>query len=78
MVHAPIDQHEFYRQVFENAVTVPGATVEQLAELSAMHNVILSIGVTEKARTSTGSMWNTNLIFGSNGALPKEIGRDLG
>ena len=69
MVHAPIDQHEFYRQVFENAVTVPGATVEQLAELSAMHNVILSIGVTEKARTSTASMWNTNLIFGSNGAL---------
>ena len=69
MVQAPIDQHQFYKRLFENAETVPGATVSQLAELSAKHNIILSVGVTEKAQTSTGSMWNSNLIFGPNGSL---------
>ncbi|HTT06827.1 MAG TPA: carbon-nitrogen hydrolase family protein [Steroidobacteraceae bacterium] len=69
MLHAPIDQHVFYRRLFDNALAVPGPQVEQLGEIARRHGVVLSVGVTEKGAISMGAMWNTNLLFDSDGRL---------
>jgi nitrilase/aliphatic nitrilase len=69
MLYAPIDQHAFYRRLFDNAIVVPGAHVEQLGEIARRHRVVLSVGVTEKGSISMGAMWNTNLLFGADGKL---------
>jgi nitrilase len=69
MLYAPVDQHAFYRRLFENAVEVPGPQVEQLGEIARRHGVVLSVGVTEKGPVSMGAMWNTNLIFSTDGRL---------
>src|SRR5499427_1112669 len=63
MLYAPVDQHAFYRRLFEHAVEVPGPQVEQLGDIARHHRVILSVGVTEKGSVSMGAMWNTNLLF---------------
>ena len=69
LVYAPIDQHRFYRRLFDNAVEVPGPHTDQLAEIARRHQVVLSVGVTEKGRVSMGAMWNTNLLFDADGRL---------
>src|SRR6266536_4547513 len=69
MLYAPVDQHAFYRRLFENAIEVPGPQVEQLGEIARRHGVVLSVGVTEKGPVSMGAMWNTNLIFSTDGRL---------
>jgi len=69
ILYAPIDQHAFYRQLFDNAVSIPGPHFEKLAQIARTYNVFLSIGVTEKGHISMGAMWNTNLLFDRSGKL---------
>lgn len=69
MLYAPIDQHAFYRRLFDNAVEIPGPQIEQLAAIARRHGVVLSVGVTEKGSVSMGAMWNTNLLFNADGRL---------
>ena len=69
LIYAPIDQHGFCRRMFENAVEVPGPHSRRLGEIAKRHGVILSVGVTEKAPGSMGTLWNTNLLFGRDGEL---------
>jgi predicted amidohydrolase len=69
MLYAPVDQHAFYRRLFEHAVEVPGPYVEQLGDIARRQRVILSVGVTEKGSVSVGAMWNTNLLFDADGRL---------
>jgi nitrilase len=68
-VLAPIDQHAFYRRLFANAVTVPGPEVTALAGIARRHHVTLSVGITEKAPQTMGTMWNSNLMFDPAGTL---------
>src|SRR6516164_5770515 len=69
MLYAPIDQHAFYRRLFDNALEVPGPQVEQLSDIARRNHVVLSVGVTEKGSVSMGAMWNTNLLFDADGRL---------
>jgi nitrilase len=69
MLYAPVEQHAFYRRLFENAVEIPGPQIEQLGAIARRHGVVLSVGVTEKGPVSMGAMWNTNLIFDADGRL---------
>lgn len=69
LIYAPIDQHGFYRRLFENSVEVPGPHTKRLGEIAKRYRVILSVGITEKAPASMGTLWNTNLLFDRNGTL---------
>jgi nitrilase/aliphatic nitrilase len=69
LVLAPVDQHPFFRALYENAVLVPGPQTERLADLARRHGVHLSIGVTERSPVSMGALYNTNLLFGPDGRL---------
>ena len=69
LIYAPMDQHAFFRRLFDNAVQVPGPHTRRLSEIAKRHRVLLSVGITEKGAISMGAMWNTNLLFGRDGAL---------
>lgn len=69
LLYAPVDQHRFFRRMFDSAVEVPGPHVDQLAEIARHHGVFLSVGVTEKGPISMGAMYNTNLLFNPDGRL---------
>jgi nitrilase/aliphatic nitrilase len=68
-VYPPIDQHEFYRRLYDNAVTIPGSTFTRLSNIAKEYEIFLSAGVTEKSETGMGTMWNTNLLFDRKGKL---------
>jgi nitrilase len=69
LIYAPLDQHAWFRRLFDNAVQVPGPHTGKLSEIAKRHRVILSVGVTEKGPVSMGALWNTNLLFGRDGTL---------
>jgi len=69
LIYAPMDQHGFFRRLFENAVQVPGPHTRRLSEIAKRHRVILSVGITEKGSISMGALWNTNLLFDRDGTL---------
>jgi nitrilase len=69
LVLAPVDQHPFFRALYEHALPVPGPQTERLADLARRHGVHLSVGVTERSPVSMGALYNTNLLFGPDGRL---------
>jgi nitrilase len=69
LIYAPMDQHAFFRELFDNAVQVPGPHTRRLSEIAKRHQVVLSVGITEKGAISMGALWNTNLLFDRDGTL---------
>lgn len=69
LVLAPIDQHGLFKALAQNAITVPGPHVERLAGVARRHEIILSVGITERSTTSLGCLWNSNLVFDRTGRL---------
>jgi predicted amidohydrolase len=68
-VLAPLDQHPFFRALYEHAVPVPSAHTERLAAIARREGVFLSVGVTERSLVSMGALYNTNLLFAPTGEL---------
>jgi len=69
ILHAPIDQHDYYKRLFENAVLVPSARTRKLGEIARSNEIFLSVGCTEKSDYSMGAMWCTQLFFDKRGRL---------
>lgn len=69
LVLAPTLQHELTTQLYEQAVDVPGPTIDALGEIAAANEVVLSVGITERSTRSVGTMWNANVVFGADGSL---------
>ncbi|MEM0101339.1 MAG: carbon-nitrogen hydrolase family protein [Candidatus Methanomethyliaceae archaeon] len=68
-IYPPMDQHEFYKRLFDNALTIPSDNFNRISNIAKENEVFLSVGVTEKSITSMGTMWNTNLLFDKSGKL---------
>ena len=69
ILHAPIDQHDYYKRLFENAVLVPSARTRKLGEIARANSIFMSVGCTEKSDYSMGAMWCTQLLFDPRGKL---------
>jgi predicted amidohydrolase len=68
--HAP--SKRAYSRLLENSVVVPGPATERLSEAARRHRMVVVMGVHERTGAGRGSLYNTQLIFGPDGAL---IGR---
>jgi nitrilase/aliphatic nitrilase len=69
ILHAPIDQHDYYKRLFENSVLVPSPQTRKLGEIAHANEIFLSVGCTEKSDYSMGAMWCTQLLFDKTGKL---------
>ena len=67
--HAPT-KHVFARLV-ENSVVVPSSHTEALSSLAKEFGIALSIGINERVKEGPGhgTLYNSNLLFNSDGAL---------
>ncbi len=69
LVLAPVDQHPFFRALYEQALPVPSVHTERLAACARNEGVYLSVGVTERSPVSMGTLYNANLLFSPSGEL---------
>ncbi len=57
------------RQLFKNAVEVPGPCVDELSAACRDAGVIAVVGINERRAHTTGSLFNTQLFFDRDGSL---------
>lgn len=69
LTHRPLDQHAFFRRLYDHALLIPSAPFHKVAAIAQSNAVYLSVGVTEKVETSMGTLWNSNLLFSPEGRL---------
>jgi len=56
-------------ELFKNSVEVPSVDVEKLCRTAAENNIYIIMGICEKLPGTTGTMYNSQIIIGSNGKL---------
>ncbi|KAH7143604.1 nitrilase/cyanide hydratase and apolipo protein N-acyltransferase [Dactylonectria macrodidyma] len=56
-------------QQFHESVEVPGPETDQIGAACREANIYAVVGVNERIPNTTGTMYNTQLIFGSDGTL---------
>jgi predicted amidohydrolase len=69
LTHRPLDQHAFFRRLYDQALLIPSAPFRKLAAIARSSAIYLSVGITEKTETSMGTLWNSNLLFSPEGQL---------
>lgn len=57
------------RQLFQNAVVIPSADTDALAQACSDASITAVVGVCEKRAGTTGTMFNTQLFIGPDGQL---------
>lgn len=66
---APIANHQWFARFVAESMRLPGPELERLATVARECGVFVSIGISEAAEASVGSIWNTNLLIGDDGRL---------
>src|SRR5450755_3398852 len=56
-------------ELFKNAVEIPGLETAALGEAARDANAYVVVGVCEKLPNTTGTMFNTQIYFGPDGAI---------
>ncbi|KAH7072588.1 nitrilase/cyanide hydratase and apolipo protein N-acyltransferase [Paraphoma chrysanthemicola] len=58
-----------YLQLFDNSLEVPGPEVSALQDARREANISAGIGINERIANTTGTLYKTHLIIGSDGSL---------
>ena len=65
----PIEGSAWFERLCRAAITVPGPEVDRLRAAARDHDCVVVIGINERDLRSVGTIYNTNLIIGPDGAL---------
>jgi len=65
-VQPPVVMGKAHMQLYEEAVTVPGAVVDAISRAARSYEMVVVLGVNER---EGGSLYNTQLIFDADGTL---------
>lgn len=66
---SPTQGHHFFERMVKESVYVDGAEVQAIRDTARKTGTIVSIGISEKVRYSTATLFNSNLIIGSDGEI---------
>jgi nitrilase len=66
---APIYNHDFFRRFIDASVFIDGPEVQALRGAARRHNITVSVGISERNPSSVGSIWNSNVVIGPDGAI---------
>lgn len=65
----PIEGSAWFERLVRSAITVPGPEVDRLCAAARAHDCVVVIGCNERDHRRLGTLFNTNLIIGADGAL---------
>jgi len=68
-IMSPFEGSRFFRALSAAAVLVPSEHTERLCAQARRSGVYVVIGVNERSPVSVGTLYNTNLVIGPDGAL---------
>lgn len=67
----PTENHDLFKRMSKESIYLDdrGEELNALRATAKQHNVMLSIGVSEKVRYSSATLFNSNVLIGSDGEL---------
>lgn len=65
----PNNSDRYYAALVNQAISIGDPKIRQLCQAARKHRIVVSIGFTEIAELNRGSIWNSNLLIGANGAI---------
>jgi aliphatic nitrilase len=65
-IQPPVLMGKAHMQLYEEAVTVPGAVVDAISRAARSYSMVVVVGVNER---DNGSIYNTQLVFDADGTL---------
>jgi aliphatic nitrilase len=68
-LRAPIFNHELFAAFVQNSLYVDGPEIAAVCKAAQHHGIIVSMGFSERNPASVGSIWNSNLLIGSDGRI---------
>lgn len=68
-LRAPTENHDLFKRMVDQSIHIDGPEVTAIRSAAQKTKTIISIGISEKARYSSGTLWNSNALIGSNGEL---------
>ncbi|KAK6001355.1 hypothetical protein QM012_002686 [Aureobasidium pullulans] len=68
-VRAPTENHDLFKRMVAESVYVDGPEIEALRATAQKLGIMVSVGISEKARYSSATLWNSNVLIGSNGEI---------
>lgn len=65
----PFEGSPFFRELYKQSILIPGPETQRLCEAARAQKCYVVIGVNERSPISMGTIYNTNLVIGSDGQL---------
>jgi nitrilase len=68
-VRAPTENHDLFKRMVASSIHIDGPEIESLQAVAQKLGILISIGISEKARYSSATLWNSNVLIGTNGDI---------
>lgn len=68
-IRAPTENHDLFKRMVSESIHIDGPEIESLRATAQKLGILVSIGISEKARYSSATLWNSNVLIGSNGEI---------
>ncbi|KAF4976946.1 hypothetical protein FZEAL_6450 [Fusarium zealandicum] len=68
-LRAPTDNHDLFKRMALESIYADGEEIEALRATARTSNIMVSIGFSEKVGSSGGTLYNSNIIVGSQGEV---------
>ncbi|KAI1759848.1 nitrilase [Hypoxylon sp. FL1150] len=65
----PSENHELFKRMAEESIYVDGDEIGAIRTAAKELGVLVSIGFSEKARYSSATLWNANVLIGTDGDI---------
>ncbi|CAK9885878.1 MAG: Nitrilase [Candidatus Erwinia impunctatus] len=66
---APIYNHHWFEVMAANSLLIDGPEIAALQQAAARHEIIISMGFSERSHASVGCLWNSSVIIDETGQL---------
>lgn len=68
-LRAPTENHSFFSTLAAQSLYIDGPEIHAIRNAARSSNVIVSVGISEKVRYSSATLFNSNLIIGKDGEI---------
>lgn len=65
----PIEGSEWFERLYRAAIEIPGPEIARLQQAARQHECVVVIGANERDPRRLGTLYNTNVVIGSDGSL---------
>ena len=65
----PTENHDFFKSMAQESIHVDGEEIRAIRNAASKANVLVSLGISEKVRYSTATLFNSNVLIGPKGDI---------